>query len=311
MRPGIDVEILATNLRVLAALHPVLDLLTGLPVVVFKGPLATQRAFGHLGARASADNDLWLPGPAAQAALRRLLAAGYSAGSHLDPARMLAARGQVALWPDGDVAQVSVDLHLRPFAQPYFDVADEVLLAHLVQDTSTGRVVETFDLELTFCHAVAHYVQHHFPDAHLDLIVRLWLVCSALRDPASRQQGLANGASLLAADAEMLRLVDETCGRSAAALALHRAAERAGGVPLAPPRERRAREVGRLLSHFHGAPPGLIRKLLALYLTAPRRLVSGIWQSAFPATDVLYERYGVGSRRMLLLRHLIRVLSER
>jgi hypothetical protein len=55
----------------------------------------------------------------------------------------------------------------------------------------------------------------------------------------------------------------------------------------------------------------VIRKFLALYLTAPGRLLPGILQSALPPADVLHERYGLGPRPWLLLRHWARVLSER
>lgn len=303
MQPGISAEILATNLRVLAALHRVLDLLVGLPVVVFKGPISTQGAFGHLGARASADNDLWLPLPAAETALSRLLAAGYLPSPHVDPVLALRTRGQVALWPAGDGSQVSVDLHARPFARPYFEVDEQLLLQHLANDASTGRIIKTFDPDLAFCHAVAHYVQHHFPDDHLELIARLWLVSMGL------VAEVAGGTVDL--DRSLPELVDGTCGRAAAELALRRAAELGRLASTTRPTERRAREVARVLSHFHGAPPGVIRKFLALYLTAPERLLAGIWHSAFPRNDVLHERYGMGPRPALLLRHLLRVLRER
>jgi len=292
MQAGQTAEIVATNLRVLAALHRVLDILGGLPVVVFKGPLLTQRAYGHLGARASADNDLWVPDHAAEEALARLLAAGFAPATPIDPAVAMAHRGQVALWPHGDPDQVSVDLHVRPFARPYFEVDAQVLLEHLEIDTSTGRPVRTFDAPLAFCHAVAHYVQHHLPDEQLGLIGRLW---SGL---APHERGL-------------LALVDATCGSAAASLALWRSADLS--CPGSGRRELqgRARRVARLLAVFRGSPPGVLRKFAALYLTAPERLLSGAWASAFPPQSLLQERYGLGSRGWLLLRHVLRVLRER
>jgi len=298
MQAGQTAEIVATNLRVLAALHRVLDILEGLPVVVFKGPLLTQRAYGHLGARASADNDLWVPDQAAEEALARLLAAGFSPATPLDPAVAIEHRGQVALWPQGDPDQVSVDLHVRPFARPYFEVDAQVLLEHLQTDTSTGRPVQTFDGPLAFCHAVAHYVQHHLPDEQLGLIRQLW----------SR---LVNGEPDRRGKGELLALVDATCGSAAASLALWRSGELDGlGSGRREP-EGRARQVAHLLAIFRGSPPGVLRKLAALYLTAPERLLSGTWDSAFPPQSLLQERYGLGPRGWLLLRHVLRVLGER
>jgi len=256
----------------------------------------TQRAFGHLGARASADNDLWLPAPDTEAALGRLLAAGFRPSAHVDASRALRERGQVALWPDGDPSRVSVDLHARPFARPYFDVDEQVLLDHLEEEASQGRPIRTFDRSLAFCHSVAHYVQHHLPDAQLEMIGRLWG---------------GRALELSAADPALVALIDATCGRAAATLALHRRAQLLGPGGARGPKERRAREVARLLSLFAGAPPGVLRKLAALYLTAPERLLPGIRDSAFPPLDLLRERYGLGPRPWLLLRHVLRVLGER
>jgi len=304
MHTEVEAEALAANLRVLSALHQALDLLSALPVVVFKGPLLTARAYGRLGARASGDNDVWLPAPACAEALERLLLAGYRAAPYVDPRAALERRGQVALWPDGDLEQVSLDLHARPFARPYFEVRDAVLLAHLETDVGTGRPIQTFDRPLSFCHAVAHWVQHHLPDGHLDLINRLWL--------ANVGEGRDDRGPLdwEAASDGLRGLVVETCGRASVELVLERSAQIAGRKARVPA-ERRAREVARVLAYFDGSPPGVVRKFCALYLTAPERLLEGAWGAAFPSAAVLHEQYGPGRRPWLLLRHLARVLGER
>lgn len=307
MQAGPEAENLATNLRVLAALHGVLDLLGELPVVVFKGPLLTRRAYRHLGARASADNDLWVPGGAAPVALERLLTAGYVPSPHVDAHLALEQRGQVALWPGGNIDAISVDLHTRPFARPYFEVDEAVLLEHLEVDTASGRRIRTFDLPLAFCHLVAHYVQHHLADDQLELLARLWLMSVV----PGQEHSAAPDPERPAGTGSLLALIERTCGRPAANLALTRA--HALSILHQPPAfdAPRSAEVGRCLDFFDGAPPGVVRKLLALYLTAPRRLVPGILGSAFASSELLHERYGRGPRAWLLLRHLLRVLGER
>jgi len=304
MQADFEAEVLATNLRVIASLHRALDLLAGLPVVVFKGPILTARLYGSLGARASADCDLWVPEPGARVALERFLAAGFVASPGLDPFAALAWRGQVALWPGGDHGQVSVDLHARPFARPYFEVDDSVLREHLEVDTTFGRAVTTFDERLAFCHSVAHYVQHHLADARLDVVQRL---AGRL---ALEQASVATSASAADADPGLVDLIERTVGGAAVELALRRAASQRGTTP-GPCRHRRAAQVEWVLAAFKGAPPGVVRKFAALYLASPGRLPSGMWAAAFPPSDVLHEQYGIGSRAGLLVRHLLRVLGER
>jgi hypothetical protein len=221
----------------------------------------------------------------------------------LDARRALERRGQVALWPGGDLEQVSIDLHARPFSRPYFEVDESVLEEHLEIDVTFGRAITTFDLRLAFCHAVAHYVQHHLADSYLDVVGRLW----ALLVPG--QRGLAPLHQ--AAPADVMVLIARTCGVPAAQLALHRHAVIHGRGQMDPPSEWRARAVGSVLQACGGAPPGLVRKFLSLYLVRPASLPSGAWEAAFPPADVLREQYGLGSRAGLSLRHLLRVLSER
>jgi hypothetical protein len=303
MQPDIEAEVLATNLRVVSSLHRALDLLGGLPVVVFKGPLLTARVYGRLSARASADCDLWVPESRAEEALERLLAAGFRPSPHLDAARALERRGQVALWPRGDLEQVSIDLHARPFSRPYFEVDESVLEAHLEVDVTFGRTITTFDLRLAFCHAVAHYVQHHLADSYLDVVGRLWALL-APGPPASAPLHLA-------APGDLMALIAQTCGVPATEVALHRHARLHGKGPPEAAQEWRARVVGRVLDAFDGAPPGLVRKFLSLYLVRPERLPSGVWEAAFPPEDVLREQYGLGPRVGLQLRHLLRAVTER
>ena len=305
MLPEAEAEVLATNLRVVSSLHRALDLLSGLPVVVFKGPLLTARVYGRLSARASADSDLWVPEARAREALDRLLAANFQPSPHLDPVRALERRGQVALWPAGDVGQVSIDLHARPFSRPYFDVDERVLAEHLELDTTFGRPITTFDRRLAFCHAVAHYVQHHLADSYVDLIGRLWSLV------APHQVGAEPLADVRSADGALTDLIGRTCGFPAVEVALRRHAIIHGRSHAGRERERRAREVGRVLAAFGGAPPGVVRKFLSLYLVRPERLPSGAWEAAFPPADVLHEQYGLGWRWGLYLRHLLRVFGER
>lgn len=303
MQPDIEAEVLATNLRVVSSLHRALDLLAGLPVVVFKGPILTARVYGRLSARASADSDLWVRKSRVEEALQRLLAAGFRPSPHLDAARAIERRGQVALWPEGDLEQVSIDLHARPFSRPYFEVDESVLEQHLEVDVTFGRAITTFDLRLAFCHAVAHYVQHHLADSYLDVVGRLW----ALLAPEPGAWAPLH----LAAPGDLMALIDRTCGVPAAQVALRRHAVLHGRSPVDDQHQWRARAVGSVLDAFGGAPPGLMRKFLSLYLVRPERLPSGAWEAAFPPEDVLREQYGLGPRVGLSLRHLLRVLTER
>ena len=107
----IDLERMATNLRMEDELLGVLTLLDSLPVVVFKGPLLTRLIYGDLRQRASADNDLWVAEPHIGQALARLLAHGYRATPGLDPEGALRRVGQVALFHP-EPRRPSVDLHV-------------------------------------------------------------------------------------------------------------------------------------------------------------------------------------------------------
>lgn len=286
-------ERLATNLRVESALPEVLDALSDLTVVVFKGALLTERIYGDLRARASGDNDLFVPVAEVRAALERLLARGFRALPGLDPWAALAGEGQVALWPQGDTNRVSVDLHQRPFASPYFDVPESLLLEHLEEAELVGRRVLTFNRALTLCHLVAHFVQHHLDRDHLSTIVA---AAQAFQLDARELESLAKATGTF----------------EAMDYALSVAADLGLGERSDNWRTLRARQVRRVWSSERVEPPReVVRKALALYLASPRRFARGVLENAWLRPDDLRARYGAGSRLVLSLRHVVRVLGGR
>lgn len=283
-------ERLATNLRVQSALPGVLDVLSDLTVVVFKGALLTERVYGDLRLRASADNDLFVPASEAPVALERLLARGLRPLPGIDPRAALNEAGQVALWPNGDVNQVSLDLHQRPFSLPYFDVPESLVLGHLEETTFLGRPVLTFDRPLTLCHLVAHFVQHHLDRDHLPLI--------------------AAATRAFALDArELTALATQTGTLEAMDYALSVAAERGLLERGARWQTRRARQVRRLWPSERERPPReVLRKALSLYLASPRNFARGVAGSVWLRPDDLRSRYGNGPRLLLSFRHVMRVI---
>lgn len=291
-------ERLATNLRVESALPEVLDALSELTVVVFKGALLTERIYGDLRARASGDNDLFVPVAEARIALERLLARGFRALPGLDPWAALAGEGQVALWPQGDTNRVSVDLHQRPFASPYFDVSESLLLEHLEEAELVGRRVLTFDRALTLCHLVAHFVQHHLDRDHLPTIAA---AAQAFQLDARELESLAKATGTFEAmDYALSVAADLKLGDAALG-------ERPGNWCTL-----RARQVRCAWSSERAEPPReVVRKALALYLASPRRFARGVLASAWLRPDDLRARYGAGPRLVLSLRHVVRVLGGR
>ncbi len=292
-------ENLATNLRALGALGSVLDLLFDLDPVVFKGPLLTERVFGGLTARASADNDLWLPGACGELALGRLLGCGYRAEPGIEPRAYLRRHGQLALWPKGDLSGVSVDLHTAAFRADYFSVPDSVIQANLAELEFRGRSVLTFNPELTLCHLAAHWVQHHLDDAHLGLFRAAWLAFAPALD-----------------EARLRALVCATCRAHAFGLIERRAFTDAppGGAPaFHVPLTKRARAVARFLP-----PPGsearprqVARKLLAVVAARPTSPLRSVLGAALLPKEELTTRYGPGSLPALLWRHATWVLRSR
>lgn len=170
-------------MRVEKELLRVLDLLDGLPVVVFKGGLLTRQLYDDLGARSSVDNDLWLRPPFVFEALARLLVEGYRPQPGLDARRALERDGQVALWTEFTPDAVGADLHAHPFALGMFDVDPDVIERHLVDTDLHGRTVRTFDAGLSFCHLVAHFAQHRLEPGHLREVGAAWDRWSGEEEP--------------------------------------------------------------------------------------------------------------------------------
>lgn len=291
--PDIRWERIATNLRVEGALLPVLDLLQGLPVVVFKGALLTRRIYGDLASRASSDNDLWVPSAQIREALGRLLSAGFRPLPHVDPWRALRRNGQVPLWPQGDTRRVSVDLHEHPFSARYFSVAEATLQENLESVVVHDRELLTFNHSLAFVHMVAHYLQHHFEEGHLTHIGAAW---------DSWNSDLN--------ETQLRLLARRTCSEAALELVLGCAyLDGHCRTPGLSSKKPLARLVGKALStgHFEHS---LGRKALSLALVAPRRLPQAALASVLLERDDLHSRYGDGASWRLYMRHL-RYLLER
>lgn len=279
-------ERLATNLRVEQALLAALELLRDFPVVVFKGAVLTRLIYDDLRRRASADNDLWIPAPGSHAALDHLLSHGYTPLEGLEPHAALRRVGQVALWPEGDLEQPSLDLHEAPFSTRFFRVRDEILLQHVMEWELHGRPIRTFDRPLALCHQVAHWVQHHLEPQHLPVIADSWL---AWQKP------------WLTPLDELLALSEQTCSQEALALVLGLALPEHPAPMPAPPR---ARFIQNGIQRFGLPRHHLLRKLTALSLVAPQRLPEGVLGALLLEADELHSRYGSGSRARLIGQHL-------
>jgi Uncharacterised nucleotidyltransferase len=288
---SLEWERLATNLRVEAALLEALDVLQGFSVIVFKGAILTRLIYGDLRARASSDNDIWIPASEASAALDRLLEAGFLPAQGIDARAAVRRVGQVALWPNGDTERPSLDLHLAPFSSRYFSVREEVLNGNLLAVDIHQREVLTFSRPLAMTHLVAHYIQHHFEDDHLKDLGAAW----------DSWQPILGGIMALAA---------QTCTKEALLFTLHRTYQLGHcRIPPPAPLYGRSRIVTAVVDKpGFGHPLG--RKFLSLFLTSPRRLPEGAWGSVFLEQDDLDSRYGVGTPWRQYWRHL-RYLLER
>ncbi len=307
----IDLERMATNLRMEEALLGLLDLLDSIPVVVFKGPLLTRLIYGDLRQRASADNDLWVAEPHVQVALHRLLAHGYRPTPGLDAQRALRRVGQVALFAK-DARQPSVDLHAEPYSRRFFSVDYARVAQHVRPTILHGRQVMTFDEPLAFTHLVAHFLQHHFELSMLADIACAWERWSVL--PGFRQSVLALSRVTCTVPALLfiLRLMAMSGGAAAGHDKLEQARAWQGSLTMWE--GVRVRYVlGRFWSRGSTvkAPPlGVERKFLALFLVAPHRLASEMTDAILLDQDDLVSRYGPGRRDKLLWRHLWTKLSE-
>ncbi len=284
-------ERLATNLRVEDALMDALELLGDFPVVVFKGAVLTRLVYGDLRARASSDNDLWVPASHFSSALAALLDAGFEPLQGIDPQAAVLRVGQVPLWAGGDFRSPSLDLHAAPFSVRYFSVREEVLAKNLMTIRVHGRELLTFNHRLAMTHLVAHYIQHHLEDSHLLDVGAAW----------DRWQTRFDGIWGISA---------ETCTNAAFLFTLHRAFQRGYcRVPPPAPMCARGRAATAVVDEpFFQHPIG--RKFLSVFLTNPRRLPQGIWGSVFLEKDDLLSRYGGGTPWRQYWRHL-RYLLER
>lgn len=291
--PDIRWERIATNLRVERELLDALTILQGLPVVVFKGAILTRRIYGELGSRASSDNDLWVESAHIQEALARLLKEGFEPLPHIDPWLALRRNGQVPLWPQGDMQRASLDLHEHPFSSRYFSVKEPTLRENLDSFRIHERDVLTFNRPLAFLHMIAHYLQHHFEERHLQHIGAAWDAWNAS----------LNGIQLRS-------LASRTCTQPALEFTLARTYAR-GHCKTRPPwvPGGRAHLVERALASPLGAHV-LGRKFFSLFLTDPRRLPQAGLASVLLQRDDLQSRYGEGASWRLYTRHL-RYLLER
>lgn len=271
-------ERLATNLRVEKALLEVLEVLPEFRVVVFKGGLLTRLIYGDLRKRASADNDLWVEEPECSRALGRLLESGFRALPGIDPRAALRRNGQVALWPRGDMDEVSLDLHAEPFMGALFPVRSEDVVPHLIEVPLHERQVLTFDEPLSLVHMVAHYLQHRLERDHLEEIGAAW--------------------DAWALDEKELReLARRTCSEPALEHALHLCWE-LGHCRKAPlsVTSRRARLCRLLDSKDRGQLPPTKGRVLSFFLAAPSRLPKAAIAEIFLEDDDRTSRYGPGSR---------------
>jgi hypothetical protein len=307
----VDLERMATNLRIEEALLDVLDLLDSLPVVVFKGPLLTRLIYGDLRQRASADNDIWIAAPHIHTALERLLGHGYQPTPGLDPQMALRRVGQVALFHE-DARRPSIDLHAEPYSRRFFSVDYERVAQHVRPTVLHGRQVMTFDEPLAFTHLIAHFLQHHFELAMLSDVACAWQRWSAL--PGFTQSVLAlsrvtcTKPALLFTLRLLVRHVEE-----AATPALLRQIQAYDGALTMWERVRSLCVLRRFLfgsSEVRAPSLSIERKFLALFLVAPQRLPAEMTRSFLLEHDDLVSRYGPGRRDKLLWRHLWTKLSE-
>ncbi len=281
-------ERLATNLRVEKALLQVLELLEGLPVVVFKGALLTRMVYGDLRQRASADNDLWIPHAYAHEALTRLLSAGYLPEPGLDARAAFRRRGQVPLWLAGDFTQVSADLHVEAFSALYFSVDESVLKEHLVSVEIHGRRVQTFDRLLAMTHMAAHFIQHQFEQHVLVVLGHAW-------DRWHKELDLD----------ELFLLSSQTCTRSALEYSLwlaHLLGYARCEVP--PLSSWRARALAQLHGDKLPAQRDIYRKFMSLAVSDLKNIPQGMLHSLWLEQDELNNRYGEGARGAQFLKHI-------
>ncbi|HSC88141.1 MAG TPA: nucleotidyltransferase family protein [Polyangiaceae bacterium] len=281
-------ERLATNLRVERELLEVLDALAPLHVAVFKGGLLTRRLYGDLAARASADNDLAVRRGDAAAALERLLQRGYRALPGLDPRRALTRTGQVALFPEGDVAAVSLDLHVEPFSRNFFAVDEQTIWSRLEEVELHGRRVWTFDASLTLCHMVAHFVQHLLEAEQLRHIGRAWAAWGHTLDPAALR-GLAARTCSVEGLEYALGLAEQ----------LGHTEGRAVTVTTARARWALRRFPAGSLLRLRSS----VRGLLAVLVVGPGRLPRALRRGFLPEGDELEALYGAGRGVGALWKH--------
>lgn len=284
-----DWERLAQNLRVERGLLAGLDVLSDIPIVVFKGGALTRRLYGDLRKRASADNDLMVRHRDAGRALDRLLAHGYQPAAGLDAERALARTGQVALFPGGDFDAPSLDLHAEPFSRNFFQVDEDYLWSRLEVVDIHGRSIPTFDAPLALTHMVAHFFQHLLEVSQLQHIGWAW-------DRFGRELDRA----------ELVEVAERTSGVAALEYALGLAAEY--GFVRGPRPEcssARARLALRCFGRrwLESQPRGSARGLVAVLVADPARLPRALGRGLFPEQDELTSIYGEGSPVSLLFQH--------
>ncbi len=282
-----SLEQIAVNLRLEKALVDATEVLDDIPYAVFKGPILTRQIYGDLSSRISCDNDIWVEPVYGQLALRRLLAAGYRPLAHLDPFTALRQAGQVALWPQGDLSQPSLDFHVYPFSRRIFQVDEELIKRHLVVSRLHGNQVRHFDSVLGLTHLCAHAAQHFFPDEKK----------KEVRDAfqSFSQKGLL---------INFIGVAQATCGVRLVQIALLWSGisrvnvEQALG-PLA---------FGVLRAHsgLVGKPEVsyICRQLWVFCLTFRFAHLPSLWRAIFPSVEELRARYSTGSWIRLQFHHV-------
>lgn len=284
-------ERLASNLRVERALLSALDLLEGIPVVVFKGGLLTRRIYGDLRLRSSADNDLLVRRVDAHRALERFASRGFVPLEGLDAHRALDRTGQVALWMHGDFDLPSVDLHVEAFSRNFFSVDEATIWSRLETVELHGRSVQTFDGSLTMAHLVAHFFQSLLERRQLADIAAAWRHFG---------ENLARDADSSPA---FWATIDQTVGRAALEYALGLAL--AGSAVPFEARSARARRAlefwGRVWLDEN--PATSLRGLVAVLVADPRHLFRSLYRGFCPELDELHSLYGSGHPVRLLLTH--------
>ena len=283
-----ELQLIAVNLRLEGELLNLLDLLAGLRVVVFKGPLLTKQIYGDLRYRQSCDNDLWVPAEHLDAALERLLQAGYLPLENYDSRLALKTAGQVALWPGGDLGYPSADLHAQPFSVKIFHVEEKFLEQYLVVSDFHGVPVRQFSPVLAMAHLCAHSAQHFFVSKQKKEVRDAFFAFNKAQDLAEFEKVSRHTCSLKVAQAVLLWSGVERVYVSAILGKIS---------PLAA-----------LCAYSLNKGPEatyFTRQLWVLFLRLSPRIIRSLIRAIFPTKNELSMRYDSGNRISQQWKHLM------